>query len=782
MQNNNIEKKIKKSSMNDPKYVKIFDIPQRGRPKRHSRDFDNQGHALNNKGIHSMNKQGLDNNGFHSYNKGFHYLDNNNSMRMSIKENANIRDNGSIGDKSGIGENIIRRENGSMSEYSNNNIRDNNDIGNNNSIIRDNDSISYNSYNMNGMYTNVKNIFEHNIFEKQEKNNEIDKEKCDSDNENGKKKINDQNLNNLNSPSKDLYEFENSLINKGKNDSFNYEECPKYESVHEVKSKTGSEKMYESMFESFKGYKTNKNYNDNKSYEIEKMFQDGSMKSNFIDPIKWKELQTKREETEQKNYENEVFLKSVRSKQRGGDGTIREIEVRPRTPQKTHFFEKDDKNTFYQENGFINKNYLKEDRRNYYLQNEEGSFKNGFYPKEDRRNYYSQNEEGSFKNGFYQENEKHTDNDLESFLFNINDRKHENSKNNSIEEIFGSSMWTKNKFSPDSEILAKNNKFTPECEGLPFQGSYGSEYLQTPESKYSDNTFNNKMYGNFTDNIYTDSMYSETRYPEGRYGDYIRSPLGPSCSITDSSRINKINCLNEGNLVNENYRMNKINSINKSNFVNDNYYGNHNFTDYDIRNQSYQQYDLNNKLGCLYRQPMNYREQGIFCGLRKKRKTSFSTLHSSAIKNYKSTIPPSRYSSLEYIKGIENTTETQQPITQQQIPRKINLNNSLLGVIIDSDKIPTEDQIDVINSYKNDVASLDLDNITVFQLKALMKEYGLNPLGKKIDLINCVKETVKKALILKEKAEKGNQQNSKNQNKSEVEPEAENIGLESFYF
>ena len=143
---------------------------------------------------------------------------------------------------------------------------------------------------------------------------------------------------------------------------------------------------------------------------------------------------------------------------------------------------------------------------------------------------------------------------------------------------------------------------------------------------------------------------------------------------------------------------------------------------------------------CLFRQPMEYRSMGLLYGSRKKRRNNNSpwgvVKHDSSVG-----IPPSKYSSLEYIQGCD--TQKGGPPDLQRRQEK-GRNNYLLVSIIDSGHCHNEEQRQVLKSYRNDVVRLDLENITVFQLKSLMKEYGLNQTGKKNDLIQYVKETLRK--------------------------------------
>ncbi|TBT97086.1 hypothetical protein CWI39_3191p0010, partial [Hamiltosporidium magnivora] len=60
--------------------------------------------------------------------------------------------------------------------------------------------------------------------------------------------------------------------------------------------------------------------------------------------------------------------------------------------------------------------------------------------------------------------------------------------------------------------------------------------------------------------------------------------------------------------------------------------------------------------------------------------------------------------------------------------------------------------------FLNKTVELDYENVTVQQLKAIMKEFGLNHTGKKIDLIDRVKTTITKIEERKRKDKKQSQE------------------------
>lgn len=145
----------------------------------------------------------------------------------------------------------------------------------------------------------------------------------------------------------------------------------------------------------------------------------------------------------------------------------------------------------------------------------------------------------------------------------------------------------------------------------------------------------------------------------------------------------------------------------------------------------------------LYRQPIDYNAMGLFYGSRKKRRNNSGAWHTSSLNQECGVpVPPSKYSSLEFVQGVD-TRKTFSNGAQQRLPER-NKNNYMLPMIMESEKSLNDEHLSILNSFKTEAGQLDLENITVFQLKALMKEYGLNHAGKKNELIENIKETLKK--------------------------------------
>ncbi|KAI5169822.1 hypothetical protein PAEPH01_1027 [Pancytospora epiphaga] len=156
--------------------------------------------------------------------------------------------------------------------------------------------------------------------------------------------------------------------------------------------------------------------------------------------------------------------------------------------------------------------------------------------------------------------------------------------------------------------------------------------------------------------------------------------------------------------------------------------------------------EINNRhdqMSHLYRQPFERGSLGSFYGFRKKRRNNPSLWNvSNPKREVGKAIPPSKYSSLEFIQGMVNRKAFMG--TSPRIPEKTR-NNFMFPSILELEEPLNSEQSCIVRSFKEEVTQLDLENITVFQLKALMKEYGLNHSGKKGELIEIVKEAYTKA-------------------------------------
>jgi hypothetical protein len=106
-------------------------------------------------------------------------------------------------------------------------------------------------------------------------------------------------------------------------------------------------------------------------------------------------------------------------------------------------------------------------------------------------------------------------------------------------------------------------------------------------------------------------------------------------------------------------------------------------------------------------------------------------------------IHPSKYSSLDFIQGNDAGQKTYLGAIKRTPPEKDN-SNSILPLFLSSNKEMTEDFKSVIQNFKSAFSALDFSNVTVHQLKNLMKEFGLNHTGKKNELIERLQNTLKK--------------------------------------
>lgn len=148
-------------------------------------------------------------------------------------------------------------------------------------------------------------------------------------------------------------------------------------------------------------------------------------------------------------------------------------------------------------------------------------------------------------------------------------------------------------------------------------------------------------------------------------------------------------------------------------------------------------------LGHLYRQPLDLGSACMLYSSRKKRRNNPGFGNASSFKQEHGTaFPPSKFSSLEFVQGSNNRKTM---INMEPKQHERSKNNHILPMVLESNKILVEEYAAVVRSFKSTVAQLDLNNVTVFQLKSLMKEYGLNHAGKKNELITHIKEIYTKA-------------------------------------
>ncbi|EJW03867.1 hypothetical protein EDEG_01838 [Edhazardia aedis USNM 41457] len=119
-------------------------------------------------------------------------------------------------------------------------------------------------------------------------------------------------------------------------------------------------------------------------------------------------------------------------------------------------------------------------------------------------------------------------------------------------------------------------------------------------------------------------------------------------------------------------------------------------------------------------------------------------------------VHPSKYSSVEYVQGIDKSQKMFIGCVkrQQTFPDKNVPNYTVLPLFLNSTSyfeghMQTQEFEKISRIFLDKTRNLDYENITVQQLKTLMKEFGLNHTGKKIDLIDRVKvsiQTIKRKL------------------------------------
>lgn len=108
-----------------------------------------------------------------------------------------------------------------------------------------------------------------------------------------------------------------------------------------------------------------------------------------------------------------------------------------------------------------------------------------------------------------------------------------------------------------------------------------------------------------------------------------------------------------------------------------------------------------------------------------------------------SIIHPSKYSSLDFIQGVDSSQKMYLGSVKRTPPER-NSGNSIFPLFLNSNKEITDEFKDVVQNFRNSVNELDFNNVTVQQLKNLMKEFGLNHTGKKNELIERLQGILKK--------------------------------------
>lgn len=111
-------------------------------------------------------------------------------------------------------------------------------------------------------------------------------------------------------------------------------------------------------------------------------------------------------------------------------------------------------------------------------------------------------------------------------------------------------------------------------------------------------------------------------------------------------------------------------------------------------------------------------------------------------------IPPSEYSSVDYVNSLDNSAQKMYigTIKRPAFTEKNVSNNTILPLFLNSsshyDSSASKQEFDKIAcAFMAKTECLDYENVTVQQLKLLMKEFGLSHTGKKQELIERMKHT-----------------------------------------
>lgn len=132
----------------------------------------------------------------------------------------------------------------------------------------------------------------------------------------------------------------------------------------------------------------------------------------------------------------------------------------------------------------------------------------------------------------------------------------------------------------------------------------------------------------------------------------------------------------------------------------------------------------------LFRNPMGSLDQlksQVYYRMKKRRRLNSGTW---SLGDNLSMVHPARLSSLEFVSGCSVAGS---PYVSACTSLPLILNSS-------GEMVP--ENIGVAQSFKKIAESMDFSNVTVFQLKQLMRDYGLNHAGKKNDLIDRIKNTL----------------------------------------
>lgn len=113
---------------------------------------------------------------------------------------------------------------------------------------------------------------------------------------------------------------------------------------------------------------------------------------------------------------------------------------------------------------------------------------------------------------------------------------------------------------------------------------------------------------------------------------------------------------------------------------------------------------------------------------------------------YPGIMHPSKYSSLDFVQGMNRTQKMYLGSIRRMPIMEKNNSNTILPLYLNSasileNSVHYAEFVRVSRSFFARIKGIDYENVTVQQLKNIMKEFGLNHTGKKIDLIERVKNT-----------------------------------------
>ncbi|KAI5149157.1 hypothetical protein ENBRE01_0731 [Enteropsectra breve] len=142
----------------------------------------------------------------------------------------------------------------------------------------------------------------------------------------------------------------------------------------------------------------------------------------------------------------------------------------------------------------------------------------------------------------------------------------------------------------------------------------------------------------------------------------------------------------------------------------------------------------------LYRPPMSFPY-----GMHKKRRALPKLWNTSSYSTKSLPMPSSKYSSLEYIQKKDTKFG---PGGLNFFSGEYSGNLGSLSRILECKGELAKEHRAVLDAYRNEIKNTDLDNLTVADLKLIMKKYGINHMGKKNELILMVKTILSKVEVL----------------------------------